>query len=46
MQPYGAGTCPRWKFGLEAEQLWDACESANLDAEVVREQVSYGPGIF
>ena len=34
------------KFGLEVEQLWDARESASLEARVLGEQVTYGPKII
>ena len=34
------------KFGLEVKQPWDAREFANLDAKVIRKQVTYGPEIF
>ena len=34
------------KSGQEAEQLWDACESASLEAKELDEQVTYGPEII
>ena len=35
-----------YEFGLGAELMWDARQSASLEAKVLRKQVTYGLEIF